>query len=99
MQQEIAELKRYQDAKAEREKVLIEVAESLQDTWASAFQSEYCPKTIEIVKLLQQISPETIEEAIYITASNQKISASFSTRFKYMCGVAWNLVRMESDNG
>lgn len=97
-QQEIQELKRYQQAKAEKDNLLYEIAVSLGDTWCEAFQSDTCPKEIELIKLLRQISPEIIERAIYITASSQRISASFYARFKYMCGVAWNIVKRE-ENG
>jgi hypothetical protein len=95
-QQEIQELKRYQQAKAEKDKLYFEVAESLCDAWFDAFESNTCPKEIEFIKLLKKIPPETIEKAIYITASNQRLSTTFYTRFKYMCGVAWNLMRNEN---
>ena len=92
-QQEIVELERYQIAKKHRDQIYYEVALDLCDTWCSAFQTETCPKESILINLMQQIPPEYIEKAIYITALNQKISGTFTTRYKYMCGVAWNLLK------
>jgi hypothetical protein len=97
-QQEIQELKRYKRAKAELDMLLLDIAEGLCDTWANAFQSDVCPKEIEFVKLLKLISPEIIEKAIYVTASNKRMNVSrFSDKWRYMCGVAWNIVKEGED--
>ena len=95
-QQEIAELRRYQTAKAELDKITKSVAEELQYTWAEAFNTDYCPRATEFIKLIKQIPPDIIEKAIYITASNNRIYGS--DRFSYMCGVAWNIVK-RGENG
>lgn len=98
-QQEIAELERYQKAKAKRDQAYYEVALGLQDTWCLAFNTDTVPKDQNLINLMQQIPPEIIEKAIYITALNQKISSSFNARYRYMCGVAWNLFKQGMYDG
>ena len=90
-QQELAELRRYQVAKSERETVLKEIASQLQDTWFYAFNSKYAPGEQKLVKLMMQIPPEVIEKAIYI-ASDKKPGEYSEYQYRYMCGVCWNIV-------
>lgn len=95
-QQEICELRRYQMAKSERDNLMRQVISSLQDTWAFAFGSDYVPLEADIAKLLNSISPEIIEKAIYIASAKEDLSGSTYKRFKYVCGIAWNIVRSEN---
>jgi CRISPR/Cas system Type II protein with McrA/HNH and RuvC-like nuclease domain len=90
-QQEIQELKRYQKAKQELDALHNQVADELQYTWCQAFDTDYAPKLMAFVKLIKQMPPDIIEKAIYITANNKNLYGS--DRFKYMCGVAWKLIR------
>jgi len=94
-QQEIAELRRYQIAKLERDKLILEIIGSLQDTWVFAFGGNRVPTDANFAKLLSAISPEIIERAIYITSARDDLSTNTYQRFKYVCGVAWNIVRRE----
>jgi len=94
-QQEIAELRRYQIAKLERDKLTLEIIGSLQDTWSFAFGGSLVPTDANFAKLLSVISPEIIEKSIYIASSNETISTNTYQRFKYVCGIAWNIVRSE----
>lgn len=92
-QQEISELQRYQLAKHKREELIEDVAESLQSTWLYAFHTSYAPSLLEFVKLVRQVSPEIIEQAIYIASSKEELTGNVWSKYKYMCGICWNLVR------
>jgi len=94
-QQEIAELRRYQIAKLERDKLMLEIIGSLQDTWAFAFGCDIVPTDANFAKLLSAISPKIIERAIYITSARDDLSSNTYRLFKYVCGVAWTIVRSE----
>ena len=94
-QQEIAELRRYQIAKLERDKLILEIIGSLQDTWVFAFGGNKVPTDANFAKLLSVISPEIIEKSIYIASAKDNISTNTYHRFKYVCGIAWNIVRSE----
>lgn len=96
-QQEIQELRRYKIAKDERDQLLFDISESLRETWASTFDTSYAPKNSEFIKLLNKLPPTKIEKAIYITADRDNLSHDFYERWKYMCGVAWNLLREEEE--
>lgn len=97
VQQEISELTRYQYFKSKRDSVLNEVAESLRSTWANAFMKNEAPRLIDFIKLLQQIPPEIIEKAIYIT-SNKMAGRHLYSQYSYMCGVCWNLVKEKDED-
>lgn len=96
-QQEIAELRRYQIAKSEKDTLLLEVAESLRNTWAMAFCSKEAPQGIEFIKLVQNIPPEIIEKAIYIASQKVGWSGSLYKQFSYMCGVCWHIVKEKEE--
>lgn len=95
IQQEVAELKRYQLAKEQRDEITDKVADSLQQSWSVAFDNDWVPNKLEFIKLIKQISPELVERAIYIAASNENLSGNTYSKFKYMCGICWNIIRRE----
>lgn len=64
VQQELAELKRYQEAVAAREAVLIRVVESLQQVWFACSDLEWCPADSVIRQFLNKYPPDVVEEAI-----------------------------------
>ncbi len=67
-QQEIAELRRYQDAKAERDEVKAEIVTTLQETWLNYSGLDWQPANHIIFNLLETYQPEWIEEALIILA-------------------------------
>lgn len=81
-QQEIAELRRFQDAKALREVELVKVIGLLQDDWVALTGYEWAPSDRIVRQLLQRHSPEIVERAIadvatkvgsgYLPASGQR---------------------------
>lgn len=98
MQQEIAELKRYQSAKQEREKLYISIIEGFWETWIGYFGiDEDMPSDVLFRGLLNWASPSQIDRAIIITSEHRKYLFHFNNKFKYLCGVLHNIVNEEID--
>lgn len=87
MQQEIAELRRYQLAKQERDALSKQVVESIQDTWARYFNDEFAPMDSELLKWLTWASPDQIEDAIRTAAAKDYKLRDFDRRLSYTAGV------------
>lgn len=94
MQQEISELRRYQTAKSERDKLYEEIAEDL--TVNFEFISQFTWKTEMIYngiqKMVLSFPPENVEKATKITA--QKIADSYIDKYdweRYTYGILNNL--------
>lgn len=92
MQQEIAELRRYQIAKKERDRITCEIISMLQDTWSVCFNDEYVPSDFEIRKSLSWSEPDEIEKAFTIAASRSYRIKTFGDRYRYAMGVLHKLV-------
>lgn len=63
-QQEIAELRRYQEAKAERDAELAKVIVLLQDEWAAGSDVDWVPSESCLRSLLAKYAPEIVEAAV-----------------------------------
>jgi hypothetical protein len=63
-QQEIAELRRYQESKAERDEVLAEIIRSLQAAWAENAGTDWHPVDRIVRQLLSRYSPEIVDRAM-----------------------------------
>ena len=87
MQQEIAELKRYQIFKTERDNLIKKTVFTLQDTWALYFNDEYVPSDVLILQWLSWAEPDQIEQSIKIASSKDYKLRSFQKRLKYTAGV------------
>lgn len=98
MQQEIAELRRYQIAKRERDRIMNDVIGKLQDTWSTYWNDEYAPRDSEILKWITRSSPDIVEQAITIAAGQAFRIKSFSDRLRYTGGVLNNLIREQFVN-
>jgi hypothetical protein len=92
-QQEISELQRYQIAKQHRDQRKLEFIKSLQEEWMFAFQTSWCPSDLQLLQLINRVSPELIEKAIYLASEKRDQLGSIQDKFKYMCGIVWNIVR------
>jgi len=68
MQQELAELRRYQMAKAERDRLMNEIVEALQETWCSVSGFDWAPAKHVIQQAINKYSPDLVEEAFLIVA-------------------------------
>lgn len=63
-QQEIAELRRYQQAKAERDAEIASVVDALSDDWMALSGQDWAPAERIIRQLLARYSPEIVERAM-----------------------------------
>lgn len=99
-QQEIAELRRYQLAKTERDRLTEEIVINLQETWAQLFDDEYVPANHTLKQWLTWAEPNQIEDSIKLTASKSYRIRTFSDRIKYTAGILHNITgtkRAEND--
>ena len=71
MQQEIVELKRFQKAESERNDLLRQVADSLQDAWMDVTGDEYPPDQSMFIQLLHKYSPDIVRQAILVAAKRE----------------------------
>ena len=95
MQQDIVELRRYQLAKDERDKLTALVVKQLQETWHVQFDDDLVPLDAELQRWLSWAEPDQIEYAIQITAG--KIAwKDFDDRLRYTAGVLHNVVKDSS---
>jgi hypothetical protein len=93
-QQEIAELRRFQAAKAERDAVLQEVVESLQETWSETADTDWVPSDRLIRQLLGRYDPTVVESALVDVAykvGTGYLSGRGSRWIAYLYAVARNL--------
>lgn len=101
MQQEIIELRRYQIAKAERDRIFAEIIEGLQNTWIDCIGGKYCPNDTSFRMWLTFATPEQIEEAIRITGGKTFTIRGFDNQVRYFAGVLRNITgtRKDEENG
>lgn len=94
MQQEIAELRAYQDAKKERDALLRDLIEALQDTWQDLTGAHWAPEDDILLRMLMRYSPRTVEEALCVTALKYKRDGfrPMNGWHPYMWGVLRNMV-------
>ena len=101
-QQEIAELRRYQMAKAERDALLAEVIESLQQTWLEASELEWSPSDRLIRQLLEKYEPEIVEGALAdvgYKVGTGYLSGRGAKWIAYLYAVCRNLAGQGDDQG
>lgn len=94
IQQELAELRRYQQAKLERDSVAGEIVKLLQRTWHTASQLDWAPSETVIKSMMTKHSPEEIENAFVIVGpkvAGGYVSDKGSEWLKYIYGVLKNL--------
>jgi hypothetical protein len=97
MQQEIMELKQYQEAKKTRDELTRSIIEGLQELWWETVNSDDAPIDNQFHTWLKYASPNEIEDAIRIT-SNKKSAWQYTQRYykienqiKYCSGVLRNI--------
>jgi len=98
MQQEIAELRRYQIAKIERDRLLQDAVEMLQDTWVTYWNDGYPIDEAQVLSFLAHAEPALVERAIRISASHSFHIRYRNDRIKYTWGVLKRL-NDEQHNG
>lgn len=97
-QQEIAELRRYQIAKQERDLLMIEVVAELQKYWHDQFGDWDTPDETEFRQWLSYATPDEVEYAIGVASSHAYKLRTRYQRTKYTVGVLLRTTgRMENE--
>jgi len=96
MQQEIKELKRYQDARQIREDLIIKIASNLSDEFMFQSGENYNGLEVfdEVIRMLNQYDAELVEESLISTAS--KIKGEYLNMWawkKYTYGILKNMAK------
>lgn len=101
-QQEIAELKRYQIAKLERDRITDQIVSDLQDTWYTFVHEgfDWSPATHIVRSMLSKYTPETVEYGIITTA--KAVEGGYVQSYgdhwaRYMWGVMRNAVDRQGE--
>lgn len=98
MQQELAELRRYQAAKAERDELMDRIVENLQFMWLDITGLNWHPVEHVLRQMIVAYSPEIVERAITIIAP--KLSSGYVNKsgwLKYMHGTLRNLAEQATE--
>lgn len=95
MQQEIAELRRYQLAKAERDRLLGEIVRNLQKTWAMQFDDEFVPADAMLRQWMVWAEPVQIEQAIECASGRAYKLRTFDAKLRYTAGTLHKIVEGE----
>lgn len=94
-QQEIAELRRYQEAVKEKTEIEGEIAKSFQDIWQEYSDLDWVPKKRVIREWINKFDPEIVEEAIKVTAPKVARGMLYSNKDydweRYMWGTMWRM--------
>jgi hypothetical protein len=99
-QQEIAELRRFQAAKAERDAELARVVELLQHDWAALSGLEWHPADRIVRNLLATYSPEIVEAAmsdVAVKVGDGYLPAAGDRWVPYLYSVARTMAREHED--
>lgn len=102
MQQEVAELRRFQQAERERDELLNAIAEDMQQRWMDITDSDYPPKLAVFVQMLRRYSPEIVNESVLVTAKREADGQfrTWSDAIPYLWGVAKRISeRLEESGG
>ena len=93
-QQEIAELRRFQQIKAERDAVMVSVINQLQDSWCEISGFDWSPTDRAVRLLIDKYGPEIAEEAmndVAVKLGTGYLSKHSSKWLPYLNAVARNL--------
>ncbi len=94
MQQELAELQRYQRAKAERDRLTGQIVAVLQDTWCRVSGLDWAPAEHVIRQAIDKYSPDLVEEAFIAIApkvAGGYVRADRDEWLRYLYGTLKNL--------
>jgi hypothetical protein len=102
VQQEIAEIDRYQKSVEELAQKRLAMANTLQEcVWFQACDLEWCPSDATLIQLLSKFPLEICEKTIWILAEaleGQRIGESPRKWIPYMYGIANKLARAEDSD-
>ena len=87
LQQEIAELKKYQREKVERDLLVQETVLLIQNTWCNSWNDRYPIDFTQVEMFLSRASPYLLEQAIKRAATHSGDIRDKVSRIKYTWGV------------
>lgn len=93
-QQEIAELRRYRDAAMERDELLVEVIERLEEIWVQYTELKWTPKERILRTLIDRYGPDIAEEAVRRMAwriATGKVETYGTRWIGYLMSIARNI--------
>ena len=90
VQQELAELQRFQAFEKQRDELLSQLASDLQDRWMNTTGDEYPPSASVFVQMLRKYSPVIVHEAVLVTAKREadNMFRHVNDAIPYLWGVA-----------
>jgi hypothetical protein len=102
VQQELAELQRFQAAEKQRDEILNQLALDLQDRWMDITGDDYPPNTSVFVQMLRKYSPEIVHDSVLVTAKREAdgMFRRVDDAIPYLWGVAKRISsRLEEQGG
>jgi len=91
-QQEYAELKRYNEAKVQRDAVLNQTVKLLQGYWYEQLQQDFAPGNAMMTSWVKTFGPQEVEIAIDkagVKLAEGKVYGGFDGLVRYTAGVLW----------
>lgn len=95
-QQEIAELKRYQKARARLDSLHEDVVRGFQVYWWEHIDDEEAPSQTVFMGWMRTFGPEEIQEALMIAAAAKRLPYSIHDKIKYVSGILWQRKRKQN---
>ena len=95
IQQELAELQAYQEAKTQRDNILGQVVELLQQTWFDCSGLDWCPATHVIRQMLNKHDPETVEVAL--TDVSIKVEGGYLSEHNWL-PYTWGILKRSRED-
>ena len=92
MQQEVAELRRYAEAKQERDRWIAAIVQQLQATWMELSGKDWYPTERVMASMLHKYSAEIVEEAI-ITVALKVAGNYFGNKKNSWLPYTWGVLR------
>lgn len=94
VQREIAEARRFLEAREQRDALRAEVFRVLKDTWRAKVKYGYLPEDVTFKRWLLDASPDEVERAIVITGKKLRYGLYTADSAKlYMTGVLRNILK------
>ena len=95
MQQELAELRRYNESKALRDDAIEQTVMTMQEHWGATFGIDWVPVDNIMTRWIKQFGPAEIEIAIDKAVPRQQKGISQNGLIKYVAKILWNRLRGE----
>jgi len=94
-QQEVAELRRYNEGKALRDKAVERTVATMQAHWGTTFGIDWVPVDDIVARWVKQFGPAEIEIAIDAAVPRQRKGISQDGLINYVAKILWNRLRGE----